>query len=90
MTRRNFFGETIHGPEDTPGDFQTFAGELGAGGFYAARISDDGNEDFKWCASVDMNEVSGELNITGFEDEATLRAWLIEAGVPAGEIEVES
>lgn len=89
MTKRNFFGETIHGPEDSPGDFSQFAEDMEAGGFYAARISDDGDGDFKWCAAVDMNNAPGELNVHGFDSEELLRAWLIEAGVPASEIEVE-
>lgn len=89
MTKTNFFGDTIYTPQDSPADFAEFADERGAGGFYGARISDNGDDEIKWCASVDMNEVSGDLSVQGFESEAELRSWLVDAGVPKNEIELE-
>lgn len=91
MTKRNFFGDTIHTPEDSAADFAAFAEDRDAGGFYAARISDDGEESgFGWCASVDMNNASGELEVHGFATKQALTDWLIEAGVPSSEIEEEA
>lgn len=91
MTKKTAFGDTVHTPSDSPEDFVVFAdkyGEAGAGGFYAARISDDPH--FKWCASVDMNDEPGDLSVQDFPSEAAIKAWLTEAGVPEDAIEVET
>jgi hypothetical protein len=86
MTKRNFFGELIHTPEDSPDDFAAYLD--GLGGAYAANISRDAS--YGWCADVDMNEAD-IVAVYGFKDAASLRAWLVQAGIPEREIiEAES
>lgn len=86
MTKRNFFGNIIHTPEDSADDFAAFMDERG--GAYAARICED--PEFKWCASVDCNEGDEPVEVHEFASEEALRSWLIDAGVPEDEIEVEA
>ena len=83
MTNRNGFGETIHTPEDHPTDFTDYADEQG-GGIYEARVSED--PAFGWCASVSTNK-GDDLHVHDFPDRESLVTWLVEAGVPANEIE---
>lgn len=83
MTKRNAFGATIHTSEDLPEDFADFTEERG-GGAYSAIVSLD--EAFGWCASVSLNDGDDE-EVHGFDSREALVAWLIEAGVPAAEIE---
>jgi len=87
MTKRNFFGEVIHTPEDEPADFALFAAENDLGKPFGAVISDDG-DGFQWCASVSM-DVGDDLQVHDFSTRDELVEWLIEAGVPAKEIEDE-
>jgi len=85
MTKKNFFGDTIFLPHDTPGDFIAWLDDGRHGTPTSAEISND--DAFKWCAEVETTDAPGYVGqVHEFESREALVAWLVEAGVPEHEI----